>query len=598
MSTDRMGLVHFGWSAGDILKAIEIIWGIAEAFDNAKGAKAKYATSSAFLRALVPVLQRILQCLESPDDSPLQEDILVQAEIILEAYFDFEGYLNKRTGLVSPGQGTSGKLRYITQTVLSAFDEMQGKVQNLQGRVVNAMAFIGTILAFEIKAKIDDVSKTLGQSSEDNQTRFTELLESIESQSRSLQVLSSDYKTQLEVVTKENNQGREDEMAKIENNLESVKLSQENLRNSLELLTQQIDEQHRESSMMSPAQAETWAKLSHYAEMQTKHLDEAKDSTPNTIAQTESVFASLGNITGNPSLRQISTRLGGIRSLYVIVAGYFSPLKTKPSHTVGHSSDGSQGTQGESMYRTPKPKATITGPSCFHKANEMGSKVSGKDLVQASLYSKQPLRKSSAELRTIPPDQLLAPPSRKGQRPFVASRPSRRSRPCNIRNNINSEGLAAPPLPPRSSGGFEVRARSADSVKMQSSPAPKSPSLSLLSPPTSFHARSSSSSLEVRGEGIPKSQNTLQWVSQARGLAMPRSSYDSVSSEQSRSPNGTVPSPTTTKPCLADLETDVLDEEYEDGGLLGSPESLPFADRRKRVEHLISKPRVTFMKKD
>lgn len=146
-----MSLVHFGWSAGDIVKAIEIIWGIAEAFDNAKGAKAKYATSSAFLRALVPVLQRILQCLESPDDSPLQEDILVQADIILEAYFEFEGYLNKRTGLVSPGQGTSGKLRYITQTVLSAFDEMQGKVQNLQGRVVNAMAFIGTILAFEIK---------------------------------------------------------------------------------------------------------------------------------------------------------------------------------------------------------------------------------------------------------------------------------------------------------------------------------------------------------------------------------------------------------------------------------------------------------------
>lgn len=350
--------------------------------------------------------------------------------------------------------------------------------------------------------------------------------------------------------------------------------------------------------MMSPAQAETWAKLSRYAELQTQHLDEAKGSTSNTIAQTESVIASLGNITGNPSLGQISAGLNGIRSLYVIAARYFSPLKAKPSHTAGHSLDGSQGTQGEPMYRTPKPKPTITGPSCFHKANEMDSKVSRKNLVQASPCSRQPLRKSSAQLRTIPPDQLLLPPSRTGQRPFVASRPSRRSQPCNIQININSEGVVAPPLPPRSSGGFEVRARSADSVKMQPSPAPKSPSLGLLSPPSSSHARSSSSSLDVRGEDSPKSLNTLQSVSRAAGLAMPRSSYDSVSSEQSQSSKGTVPSPTTTNPGLGDLETDVLEDEYDDDGLLDSPESLPFADRRKRVEHLISKPRVTCMRKD
>ena len=151
MSTDRMSLVHFGWSAGDIVKATEIIWGIAEAFDNAKGAKAKYATSSAFLRGLVPVLERILQCVESPDQSQLQETILVQAVIILEAYEDFKGYLDKRVGLASSPQGTRGTLRYITQTLVSAFDEMQGKVQSLQTRVVNAMAFIGPILAFETK---------------------------------------------------------------------------------------------------------------------------------------------------------------------------------------------------------------------------------------------------------------------------------------------------------------------------------------------------------------------------------------------------------------------------------------------------------------
>jgi hypothetical protein len=39
----------FGWSAGDIVTAIEIIRRIIEAFDGAKGAKKQYATSCAFL---------------------------------------------------------------------------------------------------------------------------------------------------------------------------------------------------------------------------------------------------------------------------------------------------------------------------------------------------------------------------------------------------------------------------------------------------------------------------------------------------------------------------------------------------------------------
>ncbi|KAL8750302.1 MAG: hypothetical protein Q9199_007160 [Rusavskia elegans] len=598
-----MDLIHFGWSACDIIKAIEIIWGIAEAFDNAKGARAKYATSSAFLRGLVPVLQRIQLCVESPDQTQLQKDILAQGVIIREAYVDFEGYLDKRIGLSSPVQGTGGKLRYITQAVFSAFDEMQGKVQNLQTKVVNAMAFIGPIPALEINAKIEQISQNMDNNSEDNQIHFAKLLESIRDQTSALETISLNYKEQLAEATKEDCQSREAETAKIQSNVKDVRKSQEKLEDGLKLLTQQIDRQHRES--MSATEAASWARLGDVAAMQRKSLDDAKDSTSNTIRQTQTAFDGLAKISGNEKFAIASERISGISAIWGIATSFLERVKTKAPDTTSDSSARSQGPLSEPIYRTPNPGSSKTGSARLHKANQVDGEVNHKNAISASLRIKPPPRKPGTQFQNISPNQLVPPPSRTGQRPFVASRPSQRSQPYNIPINITVEGQAAPPLPPRSTGGSESRSKSADNAKLRPCPSPKPSSLRLPSTSCSSRARSPGSSLDIQEEDISDSMNTLHLVPRMPAPAAPRSSYDSLSSRQSRSSSGIAPSSTTTYTAQADLETDVRDREsfdeakveaesaleegFMDDGSLGSPELLSFADKRKHLEYLLSR---------
>jgi hypothetical protein len=64
-------VVAFGWSAGDIATAIQIIWHIIEAFDRAKGAKKQYAASCAFLRSLTPVLERMKLQIKNAESTQL-----------------------------------------------------------------------------------------------------------------------------------------------------------------------------------------------------------------------------------------------------------------------------------------------------------------------------------------------------------------------------------------------------------------------------------------------------------------------------------------------------------------------------------------------
>ena len=137
----------FGWSAGDIVQSIRVIWVIVEAFDSAKRSKKTYVESRAFLRALAPVLQRIQQYLEKPQQDAYKKDMEVQARIIGEAYTVFEAHLDKRLGLSSRSVNT----KFVAHTLLWALDDISEKVQKLKTKVVDAVAFLGPILAFEIR---------------------------------------------------------------------------------------------------------------------------------------------------------------------------------------------------------------------------------------------------------------------------------------------------------------------------------------------------------------------------------------------------------------------------------------------------------------
>ena len=137
----------FGWSAGDIVQSIRVIWTIIEAFDSAKGSKKTYEESRAFLRALVPVLLRIKQYLDKPDQDAYRKDMEVQARIIGEAYALFEAHLDKRLGLSS----RSINAKFVAHTLRWALDDISEKVHKLKSKVVDAVAFLAPILAFEIR---------------------------------------------------------------------------------------------------------------------------------------------------------------------------------------------------------------------------------------------------------------------------------------------------------------------------------------------------------------------------------------------------------------------------------------------------------------
>lgn len=140
-------MASFGWSAGDIVTSIKIVQQIVEAFDSAKGAKKQYASSLAFLRALAPVPNRIKRYLENPEQDHDHEAMSTQGKITSEAYEEFEAHLDKRFGLSS----RQSNVRSVLHTLLSVIDELQGKVEKFKNRVVDAMALLGPLLAFEIK---------------------------------------------------------------------------------------------------------------------------------------------------------------------------------------------------------------------------------------------------------------------------------------------------------------------------------------------------------------------------------------------------------------------------------------------------------------
>ncbi|KAL8868119.1 MAG: hypothetical protein Q9174_005202, partial [Haloplaca sp. 1 TL-2023] len=351
----------FGWSVGDIAIAIRVIVKVAEAFYHAKDIDKRYAMSRSFLRGLIPVLERIRQCVERQENDAHREEIMAQGLIIYDAYQAFAAHLDKRS-LLADGQEKGSRFRVARQRFLSALDEMQGKVEKLQARVVNAMAFIGPILAFEIKAKVDEIARSLNESFGDadiHQTQITTLLDAIHDQTSSLQIMSSDYKDQLSEAMDQTRQNNRQDMDAIKGNIERIEASQANLTGSLELLTQQIDQQVQESKATSSVNAERWASLHQDAQKQSQSLDAVKDSTSHTIEQAHSALGGLADLSGDNRLGEMMSRVGGFSRLYNLVLDYSPQLEKKPVTT---SSKKESQAHGDAYYATSLSGASGTSP--------------------------------------------------------------------------------------------------------------------------------------------------------------------------------------------------------------------------------------------
>ena len=142
----------FGFSAGDIAMAIQILWRIMKAFDRAKGAKKQYALSCGFLRQLIPVVKRMEMQLKETQDESLHSDLAEQFEAISVAYEDFDSYLAKKYNGLSAKEPI--KAKQILLTIRWALDELNDKVQKFKVRVNDALQIYQARMLQEIFNKV------------------------------------------------------------------------------------------------------------------------------------------------------------------------------------------------------------------------------------------------------------------------------------------------------------------------------------------------------------------------------------------------------------------------------------------------------------
>ncbi|KAL8868490.1 MAG: hypothetical protein Q9174_004958 [Haloplaca sp. 1 TL-2023] len=509
----------FGWSVGDIAMAIGVIVKIAEAFHHAKDIDRRYAMSRSFLRGLVPVLKRIQQCVESRENDAHREEIMAQGLIIHDAYEAFAAHVNKRKDIVPPdGQEKGSRFRVARQRFLSALDEMQGKVEKLQARVVNAMAFIGPILAFEIKGKVDEIARSLNESFGDadiHQTQITTLLSAIHDQTSSLQIMSSDYKTQLNEAMDQTRQNNTQDMDAIKENIGRIEASQNDLTGSLQLLTQQIDQQVQESQATSSANAERWASLHQDAQKQSRSLDAAKDSTSHTIEQAHTALGGLADLSGDSRLGEMTSRVGGFSRLYNLVLDYFPQLEAKRSQDPASTSPEKNSYANRATHATTSPSRTPPSrsrPRLFDTEEVCAEQKMDTTGTIAARKNRYPRIEMSPDLQFPPPPRRISkdPTLATGtsrcvlvDRPHCPSSPpplpQRRQAPIAI-SVIEGRNNARPSLPPRPLGMMSVgnaQANHSNKTKPPTSP-PKSPFLRSWTAASSLQTPSSDS-------GFPRS---------------------------------------------------------------------------------------------
>jgi hypothetical protein len=89
----------FGWSAGDVVLSIKLLYRVSKAFRDAEGAQKQYAEVAAWLGSFAGVLDRIRDFITDSPRPACVPGILKILENIDLAYAKFENYLTKYQSL-------------------------------------------------------------------------------------------------------------------------------------------------------------------------------------------------------------------------------------------------------------------------------------------------------------------------------------------------------------------------------------------------------------------------------------------------------------------------------------------------------------------
>ena len=138
----------FGWSVGDIVLSIQILFKIAEAFKDFGGAKDQFSETSTWLQSFANDLERVREYDTARANAKYTKNISQQVAIIEPRYFEFERYLQKYEPALSSNP-TEAAPKKAARKVKWALKELKGHVDILKSKVSGPLRSVNLLLELQ-----------------------------------------------------------------------------------------------------------------------------------------------------------------------------------------------------------------------------------------------------------------------------------------------------------------------------------------------------------------------------------------------------------------------------------------------------------------
>lgn len=138
----------FGWSVGDVVTSIKILYAIAGAFKDATGAGSQFAETSIWLESFASDLKRVTEYTSENPNARYTKNMIEQVARINDNYAVFEKYLQKyEKGLSSTAE--ANMISAAVKKVKWALKELKGKVDSMKFAVTGPLVSINMLLALQ-----------------------------------------------------------------------------------------------------------------------------------------------------------------------------------------------------------------------------------------------------------------------------------------------------------------------------------------------------------------------------------------------------------------------------------------------------------------
>ncbi|KAI7378568.1 hypothetical protein KC336_g19371 [Hortaea werneckii] len=374
-------MADFGFSVGDVVYAIKILYTVIQAFDESKGAKKKYALSSGFLRQLVPVLERLEDQIKEASSEERRQELLVNAKTIKDAYGVFEDYIrNKYSGLSTDD---ASKLRQIIAKMKWSIDELHDKVQKLKSDITAAMqpymALMLQDICVSVEYMAEDFQKASSSSEESSKRiqQITTMLKQIQDQDQNLHAALLDYQSGLAEEEREHRWRVQQSLSDIQKTQRSqptradLEAAKETTTSQIEVmqadhlkLIKSRDEllvtmQRQQHLALDEIEAARWERLQDQEEKraakQAAEQEKAQKNIGEDMKAARTIVTGFTDVAGNKAAKRKVEKFGTIGE---IVVGFGSIFERRVGSAGDSGIDAAAAAGQPTTRRSPSPRPT------------------------------------------------------------------------------------------------------------------------------------------------------------------------------------------------------------------------------------------------